>query len=423
MADPGRWADAEVAGRLLPQVAGFAGTGVRLGDDIAHVEKVRAVGAVEAAVFYCARLLEALSGAALADIGLVPSPNAFSNLETLEQLGLLSDATRHWAHSLRRIGNDVRHMRRSITPGEADFAVVLAERWLGWFFCGFQFGARLEALTRDGASLWPAADPTSRSLVEAFESKTLDPRAVAAECVRGDRPAFLRIPAVPALLAEILLDRGDHAEAQAVLALALDRFPDDLRIRQLMGLYWSRTGALDRAIEWLEPLHARFREDEETVGILAGVYKRQWRAKGKSPDWLAKAQKAYARGWESSRKRNPYLGINAATAALWLGRLDDARRVAADVRRLLLERSAALAGRRPSHEVESAYWDRVTLAEAEVVLGELDAARRRYADAIAAYPERKENHKVSLTQLAAILEALGIGGTAEAFVGAGAGVG
>ncbi len=60
--------------------------------------------------------------------------------------------------------------------------------------------------------------------------------------------AFLRAPALPATAAEMLLDRKEHDEARRLLEAALGESPDDLRLNQLMGLYFSRTGNLQEAI-------------------------------------------------------------------------------------------------------------------------------------------------------------------------------
>src|SRR5437016_2116293 len=91
--------------RLMPAVAEYETEHFHLHEDLEHLDRVRRVGAPEAAVLYCARILEALAMAALRTVGLEPSPNVFSNLDTLQQYNLLPTATCYWAHALRRTGN------------------------------------------------------------------------------------------------------------------------------------------------------------------------------------------------------------------------------------------------------------------------------------------------------------------------------
>ena len=59
--------------------------------------------------------------------------------------------------------------------------------------------------------------------------------------------------------------------------------------------------------------------DEETHGILAGIYKRLSDQDPANASWLQRCHEVYLRGWELSQEMNNYLGINAASTALWLG--------------------------------------------------------------------------------------------------------
>ena len=214
-------------------------------------------------------------------------------------------------------------------------------------------------------------------------------------------------PALPATAAEMLLDGKEHDEARRLLEAALGESPDDLRLNQLMGLYWSRTGNLREALRLLEPLHARYLDDGETAGITAGVYKRLWKSDKSDGKWLEQSHRAYRHGWDASRQSNAYLGVNAATTALWLGRPEDAREIAASVRRLLQRRAAALAKHTADPDLVLNYWDHVTLAEAHLLLGEYAAARAAYVEAFARHAECLDNIAVSRGQLGDILRRSG----------------
>jgi len=229
--------------------------------------------------------------------------------------------------------------------------------------------------------------------------------------------AALRAPALLAVAAEILIDRKELDAADAVLSVALGAFPDDVRLNQLMGLRWSRAGELERARAWLEPLYQKHRDDDETAGITAGVYKRLWLADRAARQWLARAHKAYLHGWDRSRQTNAYLGVNAAATALFQGRENVARELACEVRDLLIHRQEILAQGRPADGPLLGNWDQLSLAEALVVLRDFAAAHTAYQEALRNYPDQLGSIAVARMQLAHLLEALGVAARADAFLG------
>src|SRR5262249_33677401 len=147
-------------------------------------------------------------------------------------------------------------------------------------------------LTHDGQSLWPGLGSELSAVMHSL-----------AALERGGKlevnPAVFERPETAAVLADILLARspkGDPAPLH-VLEKALARLPKDLRLRQLMGLYLSREGRPEEAInDWLEPLLEKHDQDEETVGIIAGACKKLWRQGPTKKEHLERSHRGYRDG-------------------------------------------------------------------------------------------------------------------------------
>jgi tetratricopeptide (TPR) repeat protein len=392
--------------RLAPEVVAYERRPFALRHDLERLDRVRQIDAHEAAALYCGRIVEALAPAAVRQVGLDEVREVYNNLETLNQYNFLGLPFNYWAHGLRRLANDARHLRRPISPGDTDTALLLLERWLHWFFCKFDGRApKLAHLASDGQPLAWAGFQELMPVVQALEADTLrteDVVALARTEVR--RPAFLRTPTLAAALAEELIRRNQYADALPVLTAALRQNQTDLRLRQLHGLYHSRTGNLDLALRVLKKLD----RDDETVGIKAGVYKRLWEKRSTDRQLLDLCHKTYHDGWKRSQKSNTYLGINSAATALWRGHHPMAGEVAKKVAEVLRKRLDFLTNRGET----LGYWDLATLAEAQLIQGDVDTAFVTYHDAFTRYPDQQGDHKVTRDQALKILKALGRGAEA-----------
>jgi tetratricopeptide (TPR) repeat protein len=401
----------QLLARLVPEVREYTTPRFVLQRDLNHLNAVIRAEAPEAVILYSARILEALAGDALRSLGQAPGASVFGNLAVLEHLNRFDTAVRYWAHALRRLGNLVRHIDGQVGPAEATLATLFAEGWLDWFFCRFSHGQKLASLTLDQGPFGLGGSEGLRSLMRSIEN--LDGFEAEANVGIVQREfevnvAFSMTPVLAAVVAEVFLGCRRHEEAFRALNVGLARFPDDRRLHQLMGLYHSRTGDLDQAIAWLGPLYASSPDDEETAGITAGVLKRGWLAnRARTPD-LEKSHQAYRHAWKVSGKSNLYLGINSATTALWLGRVDVARRLAREVEQVLHRRAATL-----PRELEDDprlafhYWDQVTLAEAQLLQGQWETARQLYRDAFTRHPGRSGDIAVSREQRDVILDFMG----------------
>jgi len=119
-------------------------------------------------------------------------------------------------------------------------------------------------------------------------------------------------------------------------------------------------------------------------------------------------------GWRRSRATNSYLGINAAATAAWLGATRESRSVAADCRRILVERRDAMRGWPNAGDLN--LWDKLTLAEAQLLCGALADARSSYRAIVAAQEGTTGGLDVALGQLATNLAALKLPLTSEEFL-------
>jgi class 3 adenylate cyclase len=181
---------------------------------------------------------------------------------------------------------------------------------------------------------------------------------------------------------EGLLRIGEPLLAYDAIQQAMEKWPDDIRLRQLRGLALARSGALYRANEELQTLREEGCTDGETLGLLARTHKDLALAEAQGPSrdrHLAAAFEIYSDGYRESLERGVvadgyYTGINAATMALLRGDTRRARNIATQVEKLC--KQAIGAG-----DSGDSYWPQATLAEVALILGEQDKARQRYATA------------------------------------------
>jgi hypothetical protein len=184
-------------------------------------------------------------------------------------------------------------------------------------------------------------------------------------------------------LAERFLRSGEPLLAYNAVQEGLEKWPTDLRLRQLQSLALARSGAVARANEGLQKLHQEGHADAETLGLLARTHKdlatSAADAEGRRVH-LKAAFDLYDEAYQRACRQGDaaeayYTGINAATLALLRGDLEHARVTARQVR-ALCEGELARAGRDGSD-----YWVRATLAEAALILGERQEAEAQYAAA------------------------------------------
>ncbi|MEM8567009.1 MAG: TRAFs-binding domain-containing protein, partial [Bacteroidota bacterium] len=116
---------------------------------------------------------------------------------------------------------------------------------------------------------------------------------------------------------ELLINSGLYQKAIHFLNSNLATDGDNLRYRQLLALCYSRSGALDQALEYFEPIFLQHRNDPETTGIMGGIYKRLF-AEHQDQAWARKAAETYSNNFDLTG--NYYPGINAASMFVMSGK-------------------------------------------------------------------------------------------------------
>src|SRR5690348_10406156 len=85
--------------------------GFALRDDLDRLDRVRGVGAPEAVVLYCTRILEAMARVLVKPFH-APSRELANNINYLRDYCALPVLLQPWLDQLRKLGNDARHAGR-----------------------------------------------------------------------------------------------------------------------------------------------------------------------------------------------------------------------------------------------------------------------------------------------------------------------
>lgn len=391
--------------------------------DLANLNKVYAAGASEAVVFYCARILEEiLKDSHQLFFGEDSNPRSKKpTLADIEQqlfdYNQLKQNRYYWAKGLRLLGNDVRHSLRKIKADEADCALVFLEFILVWYFCEFPLGPRQNTIYKGQARIDRAGGNLLPDLAWSLDSSRLNPQKLKIIFGSHEQDYFKKFSTnftFPLLLIDIFIAQGDHASATRLIE-GLESFAykqkGALRDRffQLHGLLLSREERLEEAMQILEKEDARQRArserlDVETTGILAGVYKRIWKQK-QDEGFLRKSSEIYRQGWRDCK--NTYLGINAATTALWLNNPLESQQIAREIKGKL-EKRRQMIQQKTNFRYDLNYWDMATLAEACLLTHDLECSTELYQRAFKTCKNQPEDIDVTRKQLDSLIERLSL---------------
>jgi class 3 adenylate cyclase len=180
------------------------------------------------------------------------------------------------------------------------------------------------------------------------------------------------------LLARRILQIGEPLLAYDVAAEGVQRFPQNVDLRQLLALALTRSGAAGSANALLSELYSEGHRDEETVGLLARTHKELAREAEGSPEAQGHLRKAFDYYFQAYGSTGGYwTGLNAATLALFLGEHERATTLADEVARRCREK---LSQSEPANEAR--YWILSTLGETALLLRRWSEAEEWYSKAL-----------------------------------------
>ena len=296
-----------------------------------------------------------------------------------------------WGNALLQLGwkqglrfDPVRQTHPHLVPFEALPEEVKANKrrtFLDNFKVVLAMGYRLVSLPADpGPELGANTTPSPPLQVPqlAGENSPANIRLASLVALRNELISLQ--PSTPDLhtaLGDMLLQQGQPILAYDVLMAGLHRWPDFLRLQQLLALALARSGATQAANQLLAELIQTGQRDEQTLGLYARTHKDLWK-QARDPEprnrHLTLAFQQYLEAYRHSR--SIWTGINAATMAVMAEDLPLAQTLAEEVRQ---ESLAALADEMA--QAQDTYWVLATLGEAELILNHWAAAAQYYTQA------------------------------------------
>ncbi|MCX6979187.1 MAG: hypothetical protein NTV08_00270 [Verrucomicrobia bacterium] len=175
-------------------------------------------------------------------------------------------------------------------------------------------------------------------------------------------------------LARRFLEHGDNCLASEVADEGSQFFGDDVALILIRALATARSGAPQAAQELLARKQGVLADAAEAKSLLARTFKDLWKTSGETR-YLEQSFELYHLDYKMTKGDRTFPGVNAASMACFLGRTDDAHRVASDVLSLLRAKPDT-----------ANYWDQVTIAECLLVEGQIEPARAAYSAATQSEP-------------------------------------
>ncbi|MCP4203930.1 MAG: DUF4071 domain-containing protein [bacterium] len=195
-------------------------------------------------------------------------------------------------------------------------------------------------------------------------------------------------------IVEGLVKLGAYEQALKSLEVLKARFPKSLRVQQLKGLALARSGNWQQAQLELEELRELGEQDPETLGILARTWMDSYK-KSSDQNHLRRSRDLYAQAFENA-PNDYYTGINAAAKSVFLDELDAGNDYAEKVERIV-----------GTEKKDGDYWMTATVAEAQLIKGNYQAAGRLYRDAVSMAAQEMGSHASTWGQARLLLEHLG----------------
>ena len=161
----------------------------------------------------------------------------------------------------------------------------------------------------------------------------------------------------------MLISQSRYFDARYQAENFLKDHPDNPRIRQLLALSMAKSGATEEALAMFEPVYRQSPEDQESAGILGGIYKTLFKEQ-ESQVYAIKSYEIYLANF--LKTKNYYTGINAATMSIIGGKVSQGKEIA---RTLIdtLEKKESMD-----------FWEYATLAEAFLLVKNKEQATKHY---------------------------------------------
>jgi TIR domain/MAP3K TRAFs-binding domain len=209
-----------------------------------------------------------------------------------------------------------------------------------------------------------------------------------------DNLAWTGSPMLACAAAESLIAMKKIPDALALLDRVGKAFPKAMRPKQLQGLALARNGETLKAQVALGKLHTAGEIDPETLGIFARTWMDRYLLSGEKL-FLLKSRDLYRQAFEASPK-DYYTGINAASKSLLAGEQETAAQLAKRVQELVGDKPAP-----------GDHWRTATVAEVQLLEGNIDAAAALYAAAVCDQPFDRGSHGSTFNQAKLLLAAMG----------------
>lgn len=166
-------------------------------------------------------------------------------------------------------------------------------------------------------------------------------------------------------LIEDLFNKARYLEAHNLAEEFIEENDSNIRIKQLLALCLSKSGAAREAKDFLEPVYQQQKSDPETAGILGGIYKELFKQQ-QDTAYAMSSRDIYFQNFQETN--NYYTGINAATMSVIAGDARKGREIAQGIIDTLKQK-------------ENDLWENATLGEAFLLLKDTPKAKEYYSKA------------------------------------------
>ncbi len=353
-----------------------------LQEDLKTLETVWKAEAYHAVIFHATRIFERILIKFVFQKLKKEEDLLFGALRRAEAYNILPKRLRFFGHTLRRLGNTVRHVKpRVILPQDAENALSLLLILLKYFVGrdeNVDKHAELAELKKYFGSL---ENSETDKIMNLLWQEPMNKRKLWNYWLKRDGTSgnvFGKSPEAIALYAELLIEthkKGDKSLQKAIqmLEIAIEKpeMHSDLRLTQMLALAHSRNKDYQSAINVLGPKLNNKNPDTETNGILAGAYKRRYNEEKRAGSLLM-AHELYGQSYE--KWSDTYNGINYAATALYLDRFLLARKVSKEI----IQKFKSRIKRSNIKRSELDLWDIASLGEANLIVGDFAQARRDY---------------------------------------------